>query len=406
MSWPPNAAPATTTRRELGARGVDRGGVARGPAADDHELARARRASSRVEADLADLVLSACPPGTTTWTWSSTSLADQRARHGAGHREQSPRHVGLVLAHDPIGDLVARSRDPRARRWCRSAPCRAAGRDVSTISARARRSSIWRMRASIMPCLSLAASYSAFSEMSPCSRARRIASEIAGRSTPFSRRSSSVSMLVTLSGHVHFLRSAPSSGSRLAGQGWVARKPLSTRGGVGSRPGLRGRLRPPSPRRFDRVHACFRSLRCAGRRCSRSPSLSRAAGCGSKTTRGRAGRPEDPGAPLRGRGSRVRARADRRRGRHAARARRDHAARTRRPDLGAVPRRRRPARGLGRRSAAHAAREGRRAYRLRDRPDGVLYVRSNLLVDQKTPIDLPLLPRAATSRATSPGSRR
>ncbi|KGD43442.1 hypothetical protein DO72_5295 [Burkholderia pseudomallei] len=51
--------------------------------------------------------------------------------------------------------------------------------------------SISAMRPSMKPCFSLAASYSAFSDKSPCARASAIALMTAGRSTDFRRCSSS-----------------------------------------------------------------------------------------------------------------------------------------------------------------------------------------------------------------------
>ena len=59
--------------------------------------------------------------------------------------------------------------------------------------ARAIRSSSWRRRASIWPCRSLAAWYSAFSEMSPWARAISISRTMRGRSSARRRRSSSSS---------------------------------------------------------------------------------------------------------------------------------------------------------------------------------------------------------------------
>src|SRR5690606_2715404 len=67
--------------------------------------------------------------------------------------------------------------------------------DGSITSARDSLSSMSLMRASTMPCRSLAAWYSAFSLRSPCSRATPISREILGRSS-FKRASSSRSLIM------------------------------------------------------------------------------------------------------------------------------------------------------------------------------------------------------------------
>ena len=193
---------------------------------------------------------------------------------------------------------------------------------MSTTSARARRSSIMRMRASIMACFSLAASYSAFSEMSPCSRARPIA--VRDRRSLHALQAAQLlgELLVTLSGHVHFLAQLilrPANRRSRCG----ARKPLSTRGRRFAGRPRAARLRLPPPRRFHRVHASFPHFRRARRGAppGRLPGRLRRLQEGL----GGAGRADDPRAPVRGRGPRVRARADRHRGGPGGRPRRDHA---------------------------------------------------------------------------------
>ena len=120
-------------------------------------------------------------------------LADQRARDRRADRDQALLEVGLVVADDLVGDLGAAvfllEVDGRAE----DDP--AVGVDVfgSMICAAASLLSTSRMRPSMKPCLSLAASYSAFSDRSPWARASEIAWMTAWRSTFFSRLSSSLS---------------------------------------------------------------------------------------------------------------------------------------------------------------------------------------------------------------------
>ena len=79
---------------------------------------------------------------------------------------------------------------------------------ISMMSARLILSSSSATRASIQPCCSLAAWYSAFSERSPCERASSIALMMRGRSTDFRCLISSIMAAWPAVGHRHFFHIA------------------------------------------------------------------------------------------------------------------------------------------------------------------------------------------------------
>ena len=194
-------------------------------------------------------------------------------------------------------------------------------------------------------------------------------------------------LLVTLSGHVHFLAQRASSGRRSPVKWCDARKPLSTRGRRFDAPRA-ARLR--LPRRGDSIVSTRPSRICVALAATLAarPVLPGRLRRRRRRMAGPGGS-ERPGAPLRRRGPRVRARPDRHRGRVGDRARRDHAPG---PEPGSLadPRRSRPARGLARRTRCASLREKVGGFDYQIYPE-VLYVRSNLLVDQKTSLDAPLL---------------
>ena len=187
------------------------------PSAPAGALARreARRASRRRQTYFTSTISNSfTPPGVRTSATSPEDFPMSALAIGRRVGNLPELDVGLVLADDLVGHRLAGARCPAAPRWSRTPRGRrrpaASG---SMICALASLASSSMMRPSMKPWRSRAASYSAFSVMSPCARASAIAVITAGRSTVFSLCSSARSSSAPLSGDRDLAHGAGSRGA-------------------------------------------------------------------------------------------------------------------------------------------------------------------------------------------------
>ena len=170
-----------------------------------------------------------CPSGTTTCTWSSTRLPISARATGLVHREQSARHVRLVLAHYAIGDLIARI---EILEHDRGAEAHHVGRLAADLDDLGAREAVLDLADARLDHRLLLLGRVVLRVLGDVAVLARAADRGGDRRALDALQAAQLfgELVVTLAGHVHFLAQRASSGRRIAGQGSGARNPLSTRG--------------------------------------------------------------------------------------------------------------------------------------------------------------------------------